>query len=233
MARKDRVPDPPKRPQGPQRRATARTPEEDARRRRTALLVVGAAVLAAAAVAGFLFLGGGGEDDGGRSALEDAGCTFQVATGQEGEHTAELTATSDPKWNTDPPTSGPHHPQPAIWGFYEDPVPLAQSVHNLEHGGIVVHYGKDVPEEQIEQIRAWYTDDPNALLVAPLDKLGDRIAIAAWTTDEALTADDANNGEGYLAKCPQFDEDAFDAFKDAHRYEGPERFPPEALTPGS
>lgn len=233
MARKDRAPDPPKRPPGPQRRSTPRSADDDARRRRTLLLLLGAAVLAAAAVGGFLLLGGGGEDDGGRSVLEEAGCTFQVAPAQEGQHTAELTATSDESWNTDPPTSGAHHPQPAVYGFYDEPVPLPQTIHNLEHGGIVIHYGKDVPEEQIEAMRAWYADDPNGLLVARLDKLGDRIALSAWTTDEALTADDADNGEGYLAKCPRFDEDAFDTFVEAHRFEGPERFPPESLTPGS
>lgn len=233
MARKDRVPDPPKRPQGPQRRSAPRSADDEARRRRTLLLILGAAVLAAAAVGAFLLVGSGGGDDGGRSALEEAGCTLQVAPGQEGTHTAELTATSDPKWNTDPPTSGPHNEQTAVWGFYEDPVPLPQSVHNLEHGGIVIHYGEDVPDEQVEQLRAWYTDDPNAILVAPLDKLGDRIALSAWTTDEALTPDDAENGEGYLAKCPRFDEDAFDAFVEAHRYQGPERFPADALHPGS
>ena len=233
MARKDRAPDPPKRPQGPQRRSTPRTAQDEAARRRTLLLIAGAAVLAAAIAGAFLLLGGGDGDDGGRGALEAAGCTLEVAQAQEGEHTAELTAESNPKWNTDPPTSGPHHPQPAVWGFYEDPVPLAQSIHNLEHGGIVIHYGEDVPDEQVEQIRQWYTDDANGLLVAPLDDLGDEIALSAWTTDEALAADDADNGQGFLAKCPRFDEDAFDAFVESHRYQGPERFPPESLAPGA
>lgn len=234
MARKDRAPDPPKRPQGPQRRSTPRSAEADARRRRTLLLVGGAAALAAAIVAGLLLLAGGGGDDGGRAALEKAGCTLEVAPAQEGEHSVvELTATSNPKWNTDPPTSGPHNDQPAVYGFYEEPVPLAQTIHNLEHGAIVVHFGDKVPEAEIERLRAWYTDDPNGIVVARLDKLGNRIALSAWTTDEALTGDEAGSGEGYLAKCPRFDEEAFSTFRDEHRYQGPERFPEDALHPGN
>ena len=231
MARKDRVPDPPKRSQGPQRRTTTSTPQDDARRRRLLYLVAGAGVVALAVVLGFLLLGGDGEDE--RAVIEAAGCTYEVAPGQTGDHTAELTATSDPKWNTDPPTSGPHHPQPAVWGSYDSPVPLAQSIHNLEHGGIVIHYGDDVPEAEVEKIREFYSEDPNAMLVAPLPKLGDRIALSAWTTETARVGESGDNGQGFLVKCPRFDEEVFSTFRDEHRYEGPERFVPEQLTPGS
>jgi len=232
MARKDRVPDPPKRPQGPKRRSTPSTPADAERRRRLLYLVAGSGIAALAVVLAVVFLAGGGGDDE-RATLEAAGCTLEVVPAQAGEHTAELTATSDPKWNTDPPTSGPHNEQPAVWGSYEDPVPLAQGIHNLEHGGVVVHYGDDVPEQEVEQIRTWYADDPNGLLVAPLDKLGDKIALSAWTTEAELAGDSPDKGQGFLAKCTRFDEGAFSEFRDAHRYKGPERLPEDALRPGN
>lgn len=231
MARKDRAPDPPKRPQGPKRRTTPSGPKDAERRRRLLYLVGGAGIAALAVALAFVFLAGGGENE--REVLEAAGCTLEVVPAQVGEHTAELAATSDPKWNTDPPTSGPHNEQSAVWGSYEDPIPFAQSIHNLEHGGIVIHYGDEVPEAEVDAIRAFYADDPRGMLVAPLAKLGDQIALSAWTSEEAVLGESGNQGQGFLAKCPRFDEDAFSTFVDEHRFKGPERVPPELLTPGS
>ena len=42
-----------------------------------------------------------------------------------------------------------------------------------------------------------------------------------------------DRGRGWLATCTTFDEGAFSAFVDEHRYKGPERIPPELLAPGS
>jgi len=230
MARKDRAPNPPKRPQAPQRRSTPADPAATARQRRILYLVAGSGLVALAIVLGIVFLAGGGKDE--RATLESAGCTLEIKPGLKGEHILQIGETSK-KWNTDPPTSGPHNELPAVWGSYEEPVPLAQTVHNLEHGGIVIHYGKDVPAAEVDKIRTFYNDDPNGLVVAPLPTLGDKIALSAWTTPEAVTGSAANTGQGFLAECTQFDEDAFSTFVSEHRFKGPERFPPESLTPGS
>lgn len=232
MARKDRAPSPPKRPQAPQRRHATADPAAAARRRRAILLGVGgAAVLAAVVALGALFLSGGESDA--RASLEDAGCTLQTYPALEGEHVADVNA--KPKWNSNPPTSGPHHPQSAVWGYFDSPVRLISSVHNLEHGGVVIHYGSDVTDETLAQLRAFYDDDPNGLLVTPLPSLrpADSITLSAWTAPERATASGGDEGRGYLARCSGFDENAFAAFVDEHRYKGPERFPPDLLTPGS
>jgi len=91
-------------------------------------------------------------------------------------------------------------------------------VHNLEHGGIVVQYGDQVPTETVDQIRAWYSDNPNGKVVAPLPALKDKVAVTAWT---------------HVMTCPGFNQEAFDKFTEAFRYKGPERFPPSALEPGT
>ena len=57
------------------------------------------------------------------------------------------------KWNTDPPTSGPHYGIPAVFGIYNEELEIARVVHNLEHGGIYILYGKDVPDSTVEQLR--------------------------------------------------------------------------------
>ena len=194
------------------------------------LALVGAAALAAvAAVGAVVLLGGDGEKDVAAS-FREAGCTFEAVPALEGVHSAKVDATSDPKWNTDPPTSGPHYEVPAVYGSYDEPLSPAQVVHNLEHGAIFVLYGSKVPEAVVDQLQAFYDDDSRGVLLAPQPKLGDKIALGAWTVpDDNLTGE----GTAYLAKCTTFEEDAFASFRDTYRYRGPERFPSESLTPGS
>jgi hypothetical protein len=232
MARKDRAPNPPKRPQGPQRRSTPSTPGGDAQQRRLLYLVAGAGVVALAVVLGFIFVAGGDDDE--RATLQSAGCTLRSfpALPNASDHSDVPTLTTKPKWNSNPPTSGPHYGQPAVWGSYDEPVPLVQTVHNLEHGGVVIHYGPRVPQADVEKLRSFYSDDPNGLVVAPLPSNGDKITLSAWTAPDASTGT-RDRGRGWLASCTKFDEGAFESFLEAHRYKGPERIPPELLTPGS
>ena len=232
MARKDRAPTPPKRPQAPQRRSTPASPEDAAKRRRLILMVAAASLVALAVILGFVFVGGGGDGDEDVAAtMEAAGCTFQAVPAQPGDHTAEQTATDDPKWNTDPPTSGPHNEIPAVYGEYDTPLRIAQVVHNLEHGAVFVLYGDDVPAETIAQLSEFYDEDPTGMLLAPYPKLGDKIALGAWTVPDDFEAGDTD-GTAYLATCSSFDEGAFRTFRDEMRFRGPERFPPEELQPG-
>lgn len=235
MARKDRAPTPPKRPvQAPQRRSTPSSPADAARQKRLLYLVAGSGVLALAVVLAVIFLAGGGSSSE-ASVLEKAGCTLKSfpALANKSDHSDVPTLETKPKWNSFPPTSGPHYGVPAVWGSYDEPVPLVQTTHNLEHGGIVILYGKAVPDDEVEKIRAWYGDDPNALVVAPLDQLGAKIALTAWTAPAPTPGKTADRGRGYLAECTRFDEKAFSEFRDEHRGQGPERIPVESLTPGS
>jgi len=214
--------------QAPQRRKE----EREAPDRRTLLLAL-AALAAAAAIgaAAYILLRG---DDGGatsvRAAMEAAGCTFRTAPALEGTHIADPDATPE-EWNTNPPTTGPHFGTPAIWGEYDEPIQLARAVHNLEHGGIGMYYGEEVADAAVESLRRFYRDDPTAMLLAPLPRLGDKIALTAWY---APLQEEGEEGEpaGVVAECTRFDEDAFETFRDTYRFKGPERFPPEALEPG-
>src|SRR5688500_13991105 len=237
MARKDRAPNPPKRPQAPQRRSTPTDPAAAERTRRILYLIAGSGLAALAIVLAIVFLAGGG-DGGERGALEDAGCTLQnfPALPNKADHSDGPTLTTKPKWNPSPPTGGPHYGQTAVWGFYErnEPVPPVQTTHNLEHGGVIIHYGPDVPAAEVDALRAWYNenDEPNGLIVSPLATNGDKITLSAWTAPDASTGAD-DRGQGWLATCKTFDDGAFSAFIDEHRYKGPERIPPELLEPGS
>jgi Protein of unknown function (DUF3105) len=177
------------------------------------------------AVSGLVILGGvlawmalAGSDSAGdaRSAMKSAGCTFETYPNQGRRHFA---SPNQPfKYNSFPPTSGAHDPTPAIFNAYGEPIDERKLVHNLEHGGIVMQYGRDVPASTVNQLREFYQSSPNGMILAPLPRLGDKIALTAWT---------------HLSTCTEFNEDAFTSFRDAYRAKGPEPFRLQDLAPGS
>jgi hypothetical protein len=208
-----------------QRTSTAHDPGRNRR-----LLGIGAAaagaLLGVVAVVGLVGLGGGGgpSEEEVRASLEAAGCTLQVAEALPGEHSVEPDGTSE-DWNTDPPTTGPHYGIAAIFGIYDEPLQQARVVHNLEHGGIFIQYGEDVPEETVSSLRDLYDRHKNGTIMAPLPRLGDEFALGAWVVE-------GEEGNGYLAKCAAYNEEAVEAFFDAFQFRGPERFDPSQLQPG-
>jgi hypothetical protein len=180
------------------------------------LAVVGSALALAAVVAGFLLLSGGGSANSGTVAtLREAGCSYQNPKAQSRDHVAELPPNY--KANSVPRSSGPHSPQTIIWGTYNDVVPELNAVHNLEHGGVIIWFGPKVSQTTIGQINALYIEDPNGLIVAKHPRLGDDIALVAWT---------------HVARCPRFNEDAAEQFIDSFRGKGPEPFEISDLQPG-
>jgi hypothetical protein len=231
MARKDRAPTPPKRPQAPQRRTTPSS-RDTAGQRRLLYILAATGLIGLAVVLGVVFLLGAGDDEDLAATMQAGGCQLKAVPAAVGNHTAKLDATSDPKWNTDPPTSGPHYPIPAVYGEYDTPLKIAQVVHNLEHGAVFVLYGPDVPAATVQQLRDFYNEDTTGMLLAPYPKLGAKIALGAWTVPDDFEPG-GKNGTAYLATCTKFDEDAFSTFRDELRFRGPERFPPEQLTPGN
>ena len=109
-----------------------------------------------------------------------------------------------------------------------DPCALTHAEHTSRNA-----LGKDVADAEVEKLRDWYSDDPNGLVVAPLDELGAKIDLTAWTAPEPTPGNTADRGRGYLAECTRFDDGAFSEFRDEHRGKGPERIPVDSLTPGS
>jgi hypothetical protein len=152
--------------------------------------------------------------------LRDAGCTVNAYPAETPSHFRDLEAKVE--YNSDPPTNGPHYVYPLPYGRYLEPVNPRQLVHNLEHGGIAIQYGKDVPNATFGQVSEFFREDRNGIVLAPLDKLGNRIALTAWVTGEDVPAKDARFGAGYVALCTDFDEQAFADFRSAFRYHGPE-----------
>jgi hypothetical protein len=220
--KKPKTPPPPRRVQAPQVRSNTRTPREQEARHRTILYAIaGSGIVALIVVVALVVVGGGsGNAKAAADALAAAGCQYKHYPEQpRSPHYATLTPNPPPKWNSFPPTSGRHYGEWVRWGDYTEPQPLIKSTHNLEHGGVIIQYGNKVPKSDIQEINDFWQSDPNAMLVAPLPKLGNKIALTAWTQ---------------WAECTSFNQNAFSKFKSAFRYHAPESsvFPKSALEPG-
>lgn len=231
MADKPRV-------KAPKKRDPAKPESAD---RRKALVIAGvAALVLVAAVGGFFLLGSGGASganaDDVKAALSAAGCTLDVkpAVLNASDHSDFPSPSArSPKWNTDPPTSGPHYGVTLIYGAYDEPVEIGRIVHNLEHGAVYILYGDDVPEATVAQLKTFYEAHRSGTILAPYPKLGKQIALGAWLAD-GLPEASSERGSGVLAKCTSFDEAAFSTFFDAFQFKGPESafIGPSDMRPG-
>jgi hypothetical protein len=180
--------------------------------------LAGTGIVGLVAVLALFAFTGGSSAKSVQKAMDDAGCTFKTYTAQP--RTPHFTKDPPPKpftYNSFPPSSGRHYFETLTYDFYDVPVDKYRLVHNLEHGAVVVQYGRKVPSTEVDKIRSWWQGSPRGTVVAPLPALGDRIAEVAWT---------------HVAKCTRFDDTAFSKFRDAFQFKGPERIPPESMDPG-
>ena len=107
------------------------------------------------------------------------------------------------EYNSVPATSGWHYSQPygpAPWGIYDTPLPDEVLVHNLEHGGIGIHY--DCPEgclDLVALLAALAVEELNSgkkIVLSPYPGMDTTIALTAWNyldgfqeLDEARVSD--------------------------------------------
>jgi hypothetical protein len=92
-----------------------------------------------------------------------------------------------------PPASGPHTGTATLpAGIYDSPPDMGSLIHSLEHGGSVVWYHPDAPQEAVDAIVDFYDQsDPvgqDRVIVAPYDYEGAggeipdgvQMALVAW-----------------------------------------------------
>ena len=218
--KKPKTPTPPRRVQAPQRRTDVKSPGDPAARHRAVLYgVSGAGIVALVAIVLVVALGGGSSSaKAAATTIRNQGCQYHhYPELPRAPHYSTMHPNPAPTWNSVPPTSGRHYYQPVVFGDYTQPLAEIQLVHNLEHGAVILQYGSKVPKAQVDAITTWYRKDANALIVAPLPKLGDKVAMTAWTQ---------------WAECTGFNAKAADAFRNAFRYHSPEHYPKSYLQPG-
>jgi hypothetical protein len=169
--------------------------------RHPALILAAVGVLAVVAVVVLVSSGGDGRPEYPFPAqtFEDLG-RDHLAAGQ----------TYD-SYNSNPPTSGPHAPQPALLGVHDEPVPKEVLPHNMEHGGVVIAYNcsagsvplDDAGCQQLRDQLATVTDsalaDGKQVLMVPYPGMEHRIALVAWRTLDAFDTADEQRIEAFIA----------------------------------
>ncbi len=114
------------------------------------------------------------------------------------------------RYNSNPPTSGDHYPAPVRAAFYEQRVPDAYLVHNLEHGQVWLSWRDEGDREAIEMFRKLREQFPDWVVVSHRPENDQRLAAAAW---------------GRLLKLDAPDQDALTAFIMRYRDKAPESVP--------
>lgn len=137
---------------------------------------------------------------------------------QTREHISETSFYSN--YNSVPGTSGPHWAIPAEWGLYSEPLPEERIVHNLEHGGIGIHYPESSDASTIENLENIAKDVPgypSCILISPHVGVSEGVLLTAWGV--TLETEDRNVDE-------------IVDFIDFYRDQGPERVNCRDVIPG-
>jgi hypothetical protein len=142
-----------------------RAPRRATKRRRT-VVAVAIAVVAAAVVGYFAY----------RAQANLPGVQFP----DQGNLHVASPETPHEKYNSDPPTSGPHLPYIAPWGVHTRPIVRELQVHNLEDGGVVVQYNCECPD-LVAKLKTIVDRYDRQVILAPYPGMPPKIALTAWT----------------------------------------------------
>lgn len=83
-------------------------------------------------------------------------------------------------YNTIPATSGWHYAVSAAWGIKDEPLPPETYIHNMEHGGVILHYNcPDGCEDEVNQMADIVRRTDETILM-PNPDMESRFAVSAW-----------------------------------------------------
>lgn len=110
-----------------------------------------------------------------------------IGTAVPNEGNAHVAEGSAIIYNVYPPSSGPHYPSTAPYGFSDVEIPEGYFVHSMEHGAVVLYYRPDVSgavKQQLKELFTKLTPNKNGnlkLVITPYTKgMTTPLAIAAW-----------------------------------------------------
>ena len=157
-----------------------------------------------------------------KKAAKNAGCRLRADPSAAGIHLLISDIVPLHRDNPDyskvprPPTNGFHRPLWADWGFYQQPVPYAYEVHNLEHGAVVIHLGLNISRlAGTKVLRLWAASPPYLLIVPglPADVSRRGATVTSWQR---------------VMICKTWNPRTLNAvriYRDTYRGTGPERAP--------
>lgn len=157
-------------------------------------LIIGGVIVGAIAIA-IVGLRAAGVLEPPAAAIDLNAAQFQIPPGttigtlQESEGATHIPTSATATYRTIPPTSGEHWSStspaaPVSWGIKDAMLRNEQTVHNLEHGGIVIAYSNLTPAEvdQLKStVRALMNGAYRKIILQPYPPLTDaKVALTAW-----------------------------------------------------
>ncbi len=96
------------------------------------------------------------------------------------------------EYQLQPPAGGAHNPVWANCGFYEQAIPDENLVHDLEHGAVWLAYSPDLPDSDLEVLRA-ITRSSAKVIATPYPGLdsAEAVVATAWARQLRLDSVDA------------------------------------------
>lgn len=117
---------------------------------------------------------------GSEAAARPAACLpGQEVPVMESPHVSPAAARSV-RYNSTPPTSGPHYAFTVAPGRYGEPVADGLTVHALEHGHVVIRYAPGIPPEAVTRLEGLARRYGRDVVLAPYPGLPAGIALTAW-----------------------------------------------------
>ena len=104
----------------------------------------------------------------------------------QGLHLDSVDDTLPVAYNSNPPTSGWHVGNTlAPWGIQNQPIDDKISVHNIEHGGIIIHYRASLESADVQKLdtlaRELQRRNPCVVMVPrPDDRIEAPVVVTAW-----------------------------------------------------
>lgn len=103
-------------------------------------------------------------------------------------------------YNTSPPTSGPHLNQKAPWGVSDEQIIDELQVHNLEDGGVIVHYDPEKTDETTKSnLISLANSYADKVILEPYANLETPIVLTAWGRIDRLEAFDEARITSFIA----------------------------------
>jgi Protein of unknown function (DUF3105) len=117
-----------------------------------------------------------------KQAAKQAGCKLKLHLEDEG-HEHIPAKSPEPKYKTNPPTSGNHvePPYQQADGAYLDEPEAIDYVHSLEHGRMEIQYAPSLPEKEQLELKGLYDTMYGAALLFPNKKMPYQVAATTWT----------------------------------------------------
>ncbi len=95
------------------------------------------------------------------------------------EGRAHLVPGETPTYQSNPPSSGTHNPNPLPAGVYSTPVDVTMEVHSEEHGYIIIHYN-GISQGEIQALQQIVERDPRKMILSPYPSMSYKVSLTAW-----------------------------------------------------